>query len=50
MATCAVADEALLYGPRRPVMKINKNLHYSCQKQDFYSFRLSTDSVADDAF
>jgi len=25
----------LPHGPRRPVMKINKNLHYSCQNKIF---------------
>jgi len=42
MATCAVADEALAYVPRRPLMKINKKFALQLPKQDFYSFRLCT--------
>jgi len=32
----------LPYGPRRPLMKINKKFALQLQKQDFYSFKLCT--------
>ena len=35
----------LLYGPRRPLMKINKKIALQLPKQDFYSFKLCTVSL-----
>jgi len=32
----------LPYGPRRPLMKINKKFALQLPKQDFYSFKLCT--------
>jgi len=37
----------LPYGPRRPLMKINKNLHYSCQNRN--SATLDADSTIESA-
>jgi len=40
----------LSYGPRRPLVKIKKKFALQLPKQDFYSFKRSIDSLADEAF
>jgi len=42
VATCVVADEALVMWSSQALVKINKTIALQLPKQDFYSFKLCT--------